>query len=182
MPSAQDRDPVVQRTSGNTTDRMAARGGQAQPERDAGLPCCSAKRARHSLLITPTPTRENTAPIRIGILPPRAPAVVTVTTFVRNAITRLPITPLVSPAGSVPAAPAVVPHQLHGRCRANLNRGKIGRERSRLCRCRQSQAVGKRQHERTHCCLQKRTYAHRRTLQLTIPEAPSREGQPFTLR
>jgi hypothetical protein len=61
-------------------------------------------RARRSLLIAPTPTREDTAPIWVGVVPPRAPAVVTVTTFVWNALTPLPIAPLVAPAGSVPTA------------------------------------------------------------------------------
>jgi hypothetical protein len=55
-------------------------------------------------LITPTPPREDTAPIGIRIVPARAPSLITVTTFVRNAITPLPIAPLVAPVGPVPTA------------------------------------------------------------------------------
>ena len=89
------------------------------------------------LLITPTPPREDTAQIRVGDVPPRTPAIVTVTgtitTFVWNAVTPLPIPPLVTPAGPVPTTSAVVTYQLDGRRRAKLNRGGIGRKRSRLC-------------------------------------------------
>src|SRR5262252_7412062 len=78
------------------------------------------------------PHRGRTALIWTRIVPPCAPAIVTVTTFVRNAVTRLPITPLVAPAGSVPAASRAVTHQLHRQRRTKLNRARIGRERGRL--------------------------------------------------
>jgi len=100
------------------------------------------------LLITPTPPREDAAQIWEGHVQPRAPAIVTVTrtvtTFVRNAVTPLPIAPLVAPVGPVPATSTVVTHQLDGRRRAKLNRGGVGRERRRLCRCYQGQGAGKR--------------------------------------
>src|SRR5262252_7822605 len=93
------------------------------------------------LLITPTPPREDTAQIWEGDVQPRAPAIVTVTgtmtgivtTFVRNAVTPLPIAPLVAPAGPVPTTSTVVTHQLNGRRRTKLNSGRIGRQRGRLC-------------------------------------------------
>jgi hypothetical protein len=83
------------------------------------------------LWITPTPPGEEAAQIWIGDVPARAPAIVTVTvtTFVWNAVTPLPIAPLLAPAGPMPPASTVVPHQLDGRRRAELNRGRIGRER-----------------------------------------------------
>src|SRR5262249_15467477 len=78
------------------------------------------------------PHRGRTAPIWIRIVPPCAPAIVTETIFVRNAVTRLPITPLVAPPGSAPAASRALTHQLHRRRRTRLNRARIGRERGRL--------------------------------------------------
>jgi hypothetical protein len=91
------------------------------------------------LWITPTSPGEDTAQIWIRDVPARSPAIVTVTgtvtTFVWNAVTSLPIAPLVAPAGPMPPASTVVAHQLDGRRRAELNRNRIRRERSRLCRC-----------------------------------------------
>jgi len=101
------------------------------------------------------PHRGRTALIWIRIVPPCAPAIVTVTTFVRNAVTRLPITPLVAPAGSVPAASRAVTHQLHRQRRTKLNRARIGRERGRLS-CWPPR-LGRQQSpdEGAHCCLQR---------------------------
>ena len=93
------------------------------------------------LWITPTSPGEDTAQIWIGDVPARAPAIVTVTgtvtTFVWNAVTSLPIAPLVAPAGPMPPASTVVTHQLDERRGSKLNRSRIRRERGRLCRCRQ---------------------------------------------
>ena len=69
------------------------------------------------LWITPTPPGEDTAQIWEGDVQPCAPAIVTVTvaTFVWNAVTPLPIAPLVAPTGPVPTASTAVTHQLDRR-------------------------------------------------------------------
>src|SRR5215468_9238786 len=77
------------------------------------------------------PPREDSANLDTDCTTLR-PAIVTVTIFVRNAVTRLPITPLIAPPGSVPAASRAVTHQLHRRRPTRLNRARIGRERGRL--------------------------------------------------
>ena len=111
------------------------------------------------LWITPTPPREDTAQIWIGDVPARAPAIVTVTgtvtTFAWNAVTPLPIGPLVAPAGPMPPASTVVTHQLDGRRRAELNRNRIRRERSRLCRYREGETDSRCKDQRAHLCLSK---------------------------
>ena len=94
------------------------------------------ERSRPFLLITPAPPKRCRTPIWIGVVPSSAPAVVS-TTFVRNAITPLPIAPLVAPLGPVVATSTTVTHQLDRRRRAKLDRGWLGRERGRLRRCRQ---------------------------------------------
>ena len=72
------------------------------------------------LLITPTPPREDAAQIWEGHVQPRAPAIVTVTgtvtTFVWNAVTPLPIAPLVAPVRPVLTAPTAIACQLELRC------------------------------------------------------------------
>ena len=97
-------------------------------------PLARRERARLSLLlITPTPPRPCYAPIWVGIVRACAPAAV-LTTSIRNAITPLPIAPLVAPVGPVPTASTAVAHRLERRCRTWLDRGRLWRERCRLCR------------------------------------------------
>ena len=79
-------------------------------------PLARRERARLSLLlITPTPPRPCYAPIWVGIVRACAPAAVLTTS--RNAITPLPIGPLVAPVGPVPTASTAVAHRLEQRCR-----------------------------------------------------------------
>jgi len=68
--------------------------------------------ARKSLSVcNPNPMVEGRRAKRGRIVRPRAPAAVR-TPFVRNAVTPMPIAPLVAPVVAVPAASAAVTHQL----------------------------------------------------------------------
>ena len=67
--------------------------------------------ARAACCGLPTPWSGWNAPIGGGIVRPRAITAVR-TPFVRNAVTPMPIAPLVAPVVAVPAASAAVTHQL----------------------------------------------------------------------
>jgi hypothetical protein len=57
---------------------------------------------------------------------------------------------------AVPIPPTALGYKLDGRRGAKLDRGQLGRERVRLCRCRQGHAERKRQDQRAYLCLHKK--------------------------